>query len=107
MLSDGESHSHRELYALGTVAHSRIAELRKRGYVIEQWREEDPRSGETIYFYRLLSEPARSSPQDEGAGPPLPAPSLDVEGSGDQAAGALPSSEPEQLALGVSRHVDR
>lgn len=50
LLSDGLPHSHLELYALGTVAHSRISDLRKRGYVIEQRRDGD------LYLYRLLSE---------------------------------------------------
>ncbi len=37
LLSDGEPHSHHELYALFVVAHSRISDLRKRGYQIECW----------------------------------------------------------------------
>jgi hypothetical protein len=58
LLSDGKAHSHHEIYALNVIAHSRISELRnRRGYGIEQWREEDARTGETVYFYRLVSEP--------------------------------------------------
>lgn len=50
LLSDGEAHSHLELYALHVIAHSRISDLRKRGCVIESWREDD------LYFYRLLDQ---------------------------------------------------
>jgi hypothetical protein len=49
MLSDGKPHTHLELYALGTVAHSRVSDLRKKGHAIEQWRDGD------LYLYRLLS----------------------------------------------------
>lgn len=34
LLSDGKPHSYRELYAIGCVAHSRIAVLRSRGHRI-------------------------------------------------------------------------
>lgn len=51
LLRDGKPHSHHELYALHVIAHSRVADLRKRGYVIEQWREGDN------YFYRLIDSP--------------------------------------------------
>lgn len=57
LLSDGNAHSHHELYALNVIAHSRISELRRRGFVIEQWREHDARSGELFYWYRLTSVP--------------------------------------------------
>ena len=103
MLSDGEAHTHRELYALGTVAHSRVAELRKRGYVIEGWREEH--AGETVYFYRLLSVPTQDSspprPGADAAGQAGPGPDParvreSVEGE-REAAAASPSEPPEQL----------
>lgn len=55
LLSDGEPHSHRELYGLYVIAHSRISDLRKRGHNIISWREGDS------YFYRLLSD-SRSIP---------------------------------------------
>ena len=48
LLSDHRPHSHHELYALHVIAHSRISDLRKRGHVIEQWREGDD------YLYRLV-----------------------------------------------------
>jgi len=47
LLRDGRAHSHHELYGLGCVAHSRIAELRRRGHTIRCWREGD------LYLYRL------------------------------------------------------
>ena len=39
LLKDGKPHTHTELYRLGCVAHSRIADLRRRGHRIECWRE--------------------------------------------------------------------
>jgi hypothetical protein len=51
LLSDGEWHTHHELYALHVIAHSRISELRKRGHLIEIDRDGD------LYLYRLVSEP--------------------------------------------------
>jgi len=50
LLSDGEPHTHHEIYGLYVIGHSRIADLRKRGHVIESWREGDD------YLYRLCSE---------------------------------------------------
>lgn len=60
LLSDHKPHSHHELYQLGCVAHSRVSDLRKDGYVIEQWREGD------LYLYRLgaLNETAVMEPAD-------------------------------------------
>lgn len=49
LLSDGKAHSFMELYRLNVIAHSRVAELRKRGHKIVCWREKDD------YFYRLES----------------------------------------------------
>jgi hypothetical protein len=40
VLSDGRPHDHRQLYALGMIVHSRIADLRKRGHDITHWRED-------------------------------------------------------------------
>lgn len=57
LLGDGNAHNHHELYALGVIAHSRIADLRRRGYVIEQWRDTDARTSESLYWYQLVSEP--------------------------------------------------
>jgi hypothetical protein len=47
VLSDGLPHSHRELYRLGVMAHSRVADLRKDGHNISCWWEDHQ------YFYRL------------------------------------------------------
>lgn len=52
LLSDGKPHTHHELYALHVVAHSRVSDLRKQGYRIEQWRDRD------TYLYRLLDPAA-------------------------------------------------
>ncbi len=48
LLSDGKPHSHHEIYALYVIGHSRIADLRKQGYRINQWRDGDD------YWYQLL-----------------------------------------------------
>jgi hypothetical protein len=50
VLSDGRPHDHRQLYALGMIVHSRIADLRKRGHDITHWREDG------TSFYKLGSE---------------------------------------------------
>lgn len=76
LLRDGRWHTHHELYRLGCVAHSRISDLRKDGWQIEQERQGDD------YCYRLLGRleqpdgvnvPSGSS---SGSGP-LPQPELD------------------------------
>jgi hypothetical protein len=51
LLSDGRPHGHMELYRLGCIAHSRIADLRRDGHVIECERTE------AGYSYRLVSSP--------------------------------------------------
>ena len=91
LLSDGESHAHHELYALNVIAHSRVADLRKRGYVIEQWREEDPRSNRPVYFYRLVSspEPDQAPPRPEETPSTWRRPS----GSGDERPASSPQPE--------------
>lgn len=51
LLSDGKPHSHHEGYALGVILHSRVSELRRRGYAIRSWREGD------LYLYQLTASP--------------------------------------------------
>lgn len=48
VLSDGREHDHHELYGLGMIVHSRVADLRKRGHVIEHRRDGD------LSVYRLV-----------------------------------------------------
>jgi hypothetical protein len=55
LLSDGQPHSHSELYALHVIAHSRVSDLRRKGYRIDQWRDGD------LYLYRLVSLPEGES----------------------------------------------
>ena len=55
-LSDYQEHDHKSLYRLGLMAHSRAADLRKRGHRITVRRDGD------LYLYQLdhpgvLSEP--------------------------------------------------
>jgi len=54
LLDDGCWHTHHELYAIGCVAHSRIAELRRRGYEFDKRRITT--GGEQIWEYRLARE---------------------------------------------------
>ena len=57
LLSDRKPHSHHELYGLGCVAHPRVSDLRRDGYLIDQWREDG------LYLYQLkgrLEEAAAS-----------------------------------------------
>lgn len=54
LLADGEWHDHHQGYALNLVLHSRIAELRARGHVIESRRDTAP-DGSQLYLYRLVS----------------------------------------------------
>lgn len=61
MLSDGKPHSYREGYGLGVILHSRVADLRKRGHKIRQWRDGD----DYLYQLDVLAK----------ADPPLPSPS--------------------------------
>lgn len=51
LLSDGQPHTHHEIYALHVVGHSRVASLRAKGYRIAQWREGDD------YLYLLTATP--------------------------------------------------
>lgn len=57
--------THLELYELGVVAHSRISNLRAKGYRIECARDGD------LYIYRLLSErePSAETALSVGARP--------------------------------------
>lgn len=55
-LADRRWHGHRELYALGMIVHSRVADLRRKGYQVEQRRDGDD------YLYRLAAVPEPPSP---------------------------------------------
>lgn len=50
LLSDGEPHSHHELYDLRVIAHSRVAALRTQGHTIECWQADG------LHWYRMLSD---------------------------------------------------
>jgi len=39
LLSDGKPHTHMEGYRLGVMLHSRVSDLRDRGYIIDCWRD--------------------------------------------------------------------
>jgi len=53
LLSDGRPHTHHELYQLGCIAHSRVADLRRDGHVIVCTSE--THAGERVSVYRLVS----------------------------------------------------
>ena len=92
LLSDGREHSHHELYALNVVAHSRVAELRKRGYTINQRRVVGS-DGEPDYLYSLCD--ARAA---ERLGPDGSLASQSEGGDPDQASGsASPPKQPPSL----------
>lgn len=55
VLRDGREHTAAELYRTGCVLHSRISDLRKRGYVIELSRTDGV--GAESFLYRLVSAP--------------------------------------------------
>lgn len=88
-----------ELYELHMVVHSRISDLRAKGYDIrcERIRGE---TGARAYVYKLVeeaSEPGKSvEPAPEASGACLE--TSDVTGR----PGSLTSFEPEQLTLGVA-----
>jgi hypothetical protein len=69
-LADGAPHSFRDLYRLGLMVHSRTADLRRRGYVIQvKWGRN--KFGDRDYLYTLVScpAPATKSPPDARGGP--------------------------------------
>ncbi len=95
LLSDGQPHTHHELYQLHVIAHSRVADLRKQGHNIVQWRDGDN------YLYRLLSDGsgANGTTGDESSPSttrPVAAPI--AEGSDGQLAFATPVTSYERDA---------
>jgi hypothetical protein len=89
LLSDGIWHSHHELYELHVMGHSRVADLRRKGYVIECKKQFG------AYAYRLLS-----APNDRPAGETTPPPhtpqaarSTGRRYETDGAAGATPAAD--------------
>lgn len=92
LLRDGKPHGHMEGYRLGVMLHSRVADLRRDGHVIECWSE-----GRGNYFYRLLSA-AESSGQTAGS-PVSGALNKPQEVGGDnQLALSIPRSAYEEVA---------
>lgn len=113
VLSDGRAHSHLELYALGMIVHSRVADLRKRGHEIRHWQESHPNGRR--HYYQLIgplaereavvpvvSPSASGSVLDEqgfipGASPACHAGAHDDGSTGE---GQAASIEPLQLTFG-------
>jgi hypothetical protein len=110
LLSDGRWHPTYDLQVgLGVMCHSRIAELRSRGHLIEKRRTDG--HGLHAYEYRLASTPgAATEPQADDppvSTPPLPAtqvssvaaPDADPDDAG-LTASTRAASDYEQLVLG-------
>jgi hypothetical protein len=66
-LSDGKPHDHRELYGLGIMVHSRIADLRAHGYEVAQWSARE--NGERLYCYQIVGWPLEpvEEPSSDGS----------------------------------------
>ena len=90
LLSDGEPHSHHEGYRLGVMLHSRVSNLRKRGYEIRCWRDGND------YLYQLGGRDKDSFASGEHQSPPDNQSGTVREGDGADGGGASP--------LGPSRH---
>ncbi len=75
LLSDRQPHTHHELYQLHVIAHSRVADLRKQGHNIVQWRDGDN------YLYRLVDQGHEDNGARDGSDPlaarPLAVPLID------------------------------
>lgn len=78
LLSDGKPHTHLELYALGVIAHSRVADLRKQGHDIACWTAND--HGERVSVYQLVGS---SAPPGDDDLPERPTPDPDTGRSGE------------------------
>jgi hypothetical protein len=88
LLTDGEPHSHHELYALHVVAHSRVSDLRKRGHVINHWRD-----GETSY-YQLVSLGEPDPPATAGPDKDEPTPTAGANAMSDSSSGSPSENDP-------------
>lgn len=111
ILADGDWHDHHEFYGF-CVLHSRIAELRKRGHLIECERSGD------VYRYRLVllgeATPAEASGPSPVASPseaehildpPPGEPPASLKSSGEPHGadwGRTDDGSPEQLTLEVA-----
>lgn len=96
LLRDGRPHTHHELYALGCIAHSRVAELRKDGYTIECWRDGD----DSVYqLVGTLDGNRSSSPEPAAASGLFPSSAPDMAAAAEDGALEL---HPDQLSLGVA-----
>lgn len=108
VLKDGGFHSHSELYGLGMIVHSRIADLRARGLNIVCRRQSDwnatKRRRETTYFYALIA-PALDS---ETNAPTLAVPrgvSESSAASGPDSPPPVSPAEPTLEEYGIHRAV--
>jgi hypothetical protein len=89
LLSDGKPHQHHELYRLGVIAHSRVADLRKRGHNIVCWTERV--RGETVSVYQLLPTLREAAPESGNKSPSLSAATRSV--------GLPPNTPPHDAGL--------
>ena len=83
LLSDGRPHRSSEGYRLGVMLHSRVADLRRDGHLIECWNEGRD------YVYQLKGSLVPPAPAPKATGPQ---PDASSSGAGE-------TNEPEQMPL--------
>jgi biotin operon repressor len=92
-LSDGKFHSHDTLYRdLGVMVHSRVADLRRKGYVIHVRRQWDKHQRRNYWYYRLASNEPSALPGEGHS-----APSLVAEAAADGSLGARTTAMAEGI----------
>lgn len=115
VLQDGKLHSHSELYGLGMIVHSRVADLRARGHNIICRRErnwDQTKRRETVsYFYCLVGslDAAGDLPETSSSSPAASSETLDEYGV-DRAAAEVNEEFPGMLledGVAVSQPVSR
>lgn len=100
LLADGRSHSFRELYGLGVMVHSRVADLRKRGYDIRVETVTD--QGRRDYLYTLVGAPLSPAVPDPHALRAQTAGREDAHQCVREGTAGLSGVSGEQLTLGAA-----
>lgn len=81
VLADGKPHDHHELYALNMIVHSRVADLRRKGFEIACWSVNE--NGERLSIYQLLPAALGTGESNGGVAPsPVPSAAPDPPSSG-------------------------
>jgi hypothetical protein len=109
ILNDGEPHAHHEFYGF-CVLHSRISELRKKGFNIACWRDGDNYVYQLLPSLETVREPGEVAATAADSDPPASGPSSTTSGGSPLAtavqevsseAGSAPSprEDPQQGQL--------